>query len=257
MWQKPVVHPYGMHAPRSACELRDSRGRTWACACGLLVGISLWILSGKEPLQTQREQRKQNVEGTFMRTCALVSSAGSLLRSNLGAEIDKHDYIIRIGVAPTIGHEADVGTRTHARFLSAAFFEEARRSNVSQLRHVVDNEPALEAMIFICPNVVDGGENAWRPAMEAFASKRKRPLGCKWVTQASSCPLYTKRGMVATHVSTGVLAVEVAFRRQHCDSVQLFGFAHNNGSHTAPYHYWTDGSLMDGVSEYAWLNPAG
>ena len=37
------------------------------------------------------------------KTCAVVSSAGSLLNSNLGAHIDANEFVIRFNNAPTLG----------------------------------------------------------------------------------------------------------------------------------------------------------
>ncbi|XP_072111666.1 beta-galactoside alpha-2,6-sialyltransferase 1-like [Mobula birostris] len=53
------------------------------------------------------------------RTCAVVASAGSILKSGLGGEIDAHDAIIRFNGAPTIGFESDVGSRTTIRIVNS------------------------------------------------------------------------------------------------------------------------------------------
>ncbi|XP_048398883.1 beta-galactoside alpha-2,6-sialyltransferase 1-like [Stegostoma tigrinum] len=52
-------------------------------------------------------------------TCAVVASAGSILRSRLGREIDAHDAVLRFNGAPTIGFESDVGTRTTIRIVNS------------------------------------------------------------------------------------------------------------------------------------------
>jgi len=44
--------------------------------------------------------------------CGVVSSAGSLLKSNLGSKIDSNDFVIRFNNAPTKGYEKDVGAKT-------------------------------------------------------------------------------------------------------------------------------------------------
>eukprot|EP00899_Mesostigma_viride_P022303 jgi/Mesvir1/3257/Mv16395-RA.2 len=55
------------------------------------------------------------------RSCAVVGSGGTILGLRQGAEIDDHDLVIRLNVAPVAGYEEDVGTRTTIR----VFYPEA------------------------------------------------------------------------------------------------------------------------------------
>ncbi|XP_061418467.1 beta-galactoside alpha-2,6-sialyltransferase 1-like isoform X1 [Lethenteron reissneri] len=50
--------------------------------------------------------------------CAVVMNAGSLLRAQLGAEIDGHDAVMRFNSAPTAGYEIHVGTKTSIRLVN-------------------------------------------------------------------------------------------------------------------------------------------
>lgn len=52
-------------------------------------------------------------------TCAIVSSAGSLHKANLGREIDSHDAVVRFNNAPTDDFDADVGSKTTFRFVNS------------------------------------------------------------------------------------------------------------------------------------------
>ena len=58
----------------------------------------------------------------------MVGGSESLLGSGLGALIDDHTAVFRVGDNPTRGHEQDVGARTSARRQSpeTAGFSEAR-----------------------------------------------------------------------------------------------------------------------------------
>lgn len=53
------------------------------------------------------------------KTCAVVSSAGSMKGSRLGKEIDAHDAVLRFNAAPTTGFEVDVGSKTTLRLINS------------------------------------------------------------------------------------------------------------------------------------------
>ncbi|KAK2839966.1 hypothetical protein Q5P01_013706 [Channa striata] len=53
------------------------------------------------------------------KTCAVVTSAGAILRSKLGKEIDAHDAVLRFNAAPTEGYERDVGSKTTIRIINS------------------------------------------------------------------------------------------------------------------------------------------
>ncbi|XP_061580610.1 beta-galactoside alpha-2,6-sialyltransferase 2 [Cololabis saira] len=73
-------------------------------------------------------------ERSSFQTCAVVTSAGAILRSGLGREIDSHDAVLRFNAAPTDGYERDVGNKTSIRIINSQILANPRhRFNTSSI----------------------------------------------------------------------------------------------------------------------------
>ncbi|KAI1885352.1 hypothetical protein AGOR_G00219250 [Albula goreensis] len=76
----------------------------------------------------------EQLYGARFSTCAVVTSAGAILNSSLGKEIDSHEAVLRFNAAPTEGYENDVGNKTTIRIINSQILANPKhRFNSSSL----------------------------------------------------------------------------------------------------------------------------
>lgn len=76
-------------------------------------------IAAERKLQDILAKKKLFPSDQSFKSCAVISSAGSLSSSKLGKFIDAHDLVMRFNHAPTKGFEEDVGTKTTIRIINS------------------------------------------------------------------------------------------------------------------------------------------
>jgi len=107
--------------------------------------------------------KNEFLEGKRFNTCAVVTSAGSLKNSKLGAFIDSHDVVLRFNNAPTEDYAKDVGTKTTIRIVN---------SQVVAKPHF----KFLESKIYSDSSVLVWDPSAYNGSLEEWYSKPDWPF---------------------------------------------------------------------------------
>ncbi|KAM8855977.1 beta-galactoside alpha-2,6-sialyltransferase 2 isoform 1-T11 [Spinachia spinachia] len=121
----------GQSAKQLLCEMKDqARLRTVDGSEQPFSSLGWARLVPSRPL----EQLHRRQERSSFKTCAVVTSAGAILRSGLGKEIDAHDAVLRFNAAPTEGYERDVGSKTTIRIINSQILANPKhRFNTSSI----------------------------------------------------------------------------------------------------------------------------
>lgn len=163
------------------------------------------------------------------RRCAVVGNSGNLRNSWYGSQIDKHDFVLRMNKAPTIGFEADVGSKTTHHLVYPESFRELRE-NVSMIL-VPFKTLDLEWVV----SATTGTGTISHTYIPVPAKIKVKPN--KILIYHPAFIKYVFDSWLEGHgryPSTGILSVILSLHI--CDEVDLYGFGADGKGNW--HHYW-------------------
>lgn len=157
--------------------------------------------------------------------CAVVGSSGSLRGSGMGTEIDAHDVVIRFNLAPTIGYEPDVGTRTDIRLINCPSFKTVNLKTNSQKKDYLKSIDPSEARIITCSKL--GGTVRWTSAFRN-----------RCINDMFSADELKRHRKERGHAYEPTFGFEGTVRALHaCTRVHLYGMS-DPATSNFQYHYY-------------------
>lgn len=174
------------------------------------------------------------------KTCAVVGNSGVTLLKEYGEEIDNHDAVIRINMAPIRGFEKYVGKRTTFDVVNSHNVREIlqgvrrwRPANEGETKLVLFETASHFARYHLCQPLLKkyGAENAI--LLNPLFSNRAHSLWIKLKELLEK----TKNSQYNRKPMSGFFAVLYAL--QMCDKVDLYGFdAYTSRKKSYRYHYF-------------------
>ncbi|XP_069847549.1 CMP-N-acetylneuraminate-beta-galactosamide-alpha-2,3-sialyltransferase 1 [Dipodomys merriami] len=162
------------------------------------------------------------------RRCAVVGNSGNLRESFYGAEIDSHDFVLRMNKAPTMGFEADVGSKTTHHLVYPESFRELGE-NVSM---VLVPFKTTDLQWVISATTTGTITHTYVPVPPKIKVKQDKIL-----IYHPAFIKYVFDNWLQGHgryPSTGILSV--IFSMHVCDEVDLYGFGADSKGNW--HHYW-------------------
>ncbi|XP_029464763.1 CMP-N-acetylneuraminate-beta-galactosamide-alpha-2,3-sialyltransferase 2 [Rhinatrema bivittatum] len=160
--------------------------------------------------------------------CAVVGNSGNLRGTGYGKDIDGHNFIMRMNQAPTVGYEADVGSRTTHHFM----YPESAKNLPANVSFVLVPFKTLDLQ-WITSALSKGQIRFTYAPVKAFLRVDKdkvqiyNPAFFKYIHDR-----WTEHH--GRYPSTGMLVL--VFALHVCDEVNMYGFGADSRGNW--HHYW-------------------
>ncbi|KAK3272817.1 hypothetical protein CYMTET_18909 [Cymbomonas tetramitiformis] len=180
------------------------------------------------------------------RTCAVVGNSGTLLDSQYGASIDKHDVVIRMNQAPTKGYEPHVGRKTTFRIMNSLWSHRYAHGYAPWdpgFEHLPLEQKTTLIMSRVTVTVYNSMFEFWRKRRPDITllllSSRVVSVVRQVLTdyRARLCRAGYGPYLGGNTPSSGYMGVYLAL--QMCGKVSTYGFGINEvGGEKVSYHYY-------------------
>ncbi|XP_046889463.1 LOW QUALITY PROTEIN: CMP-N-acetylneuraminate-beta-galactosamide-alpha-2,3-sialyltransferase 2, partial [Hypomesus transpacificus] len=160
--------------------------------------------------------------------CAVVGNSGNLRGAGYGPAIDKHDHVMRINLAPTVGYEEDAGSHTTHHFM----YPESAKNLAANVSFVLVPFKTLD-LLWITSALSTGQIRFTYAPVKQFLRVDKdkvqifNPAFFKYIHDH-----WTRHH--GRYPSTGMLVL--FFALHVCDEVNVFGFGADSRGNW--HHYW-------------------
>ncbi|XP_014728813.1 PREDICTED: alpha-N-acetyl-neuraminyl-2,3-beta-galactosyl-1,3-N-acetyl-galactosaminide alpha-2,6-sialyltransferase isoform X1 [Sturnus vulgaris] len=189
------------------------------------------------------------LERVLCHHCAIVSSSGQMLGSQLGQAIDRQECVLRMNHAPTTGYEQDVGTRCTVRVVSHTsvplllgnqpyFFQQSQDTlyviwgPAKKMNR--EKGSTYQALLKVMEKY---------PQVQIYTLTEEKMTYCDDVFQKETGKNRMKSGsFLSTGWFTMILAMEL------CEKISVFGmvsdsYCREKNHSSVPYHYFEKGRL--------------
>ncbi|NXO68099.1 SIA7D sialyltransferase, partial [Phainopepla nitens] len=191
----------------------------------------------------------QPLERAPCRRCAIVSSSGQMLGSQLGQAIDGQECVLRMNHAPTAGYERDVGTRCTFRVVSHTsvplllrnqpyFFQQSQETLYFIWGPTRKMNRKMGSTYRALVDVV-----AKYPQLQMYTLTEEKMTYCDDVFQNETGKNRIQSG---SFLSTGWFTMIVAM--ELCEQITVFGmvsdrYCREKNHPSVPYHYFEKARL--------------